>query len=158
MAWRPMLEADLLGVVRVAGTAFPDHFEDLACFAERLALSPDLCFVLDRDGGVEGYLIAYPWPRGEIPPLNSLLGGLPADHSNIYLHDLALAPRAQGGGWTRPVVETLAQAATEMGASTVSLVSVNESAAFWRRMQFETEPNAKLASYGPDARYMVRKI
>lgn len=160
--WRAMGETDLPGVVRVAAASFPDHFEDLACFTERLALCPDLCFALERDGAVEGYLIAYPWPRGEIPPLNTLLGGLPADRGNIYLHDLALSPAARGGGFTRAVVERLAEAARGQGASSLSLVSVNESQAFWRGMGFAVEDSdvlaAKLASYGPDARYMARPL
>lgn len=60
--WRPMLAGDLDGVVCVARLSFPDHFEDRACFAERFALYPQGCFVLDAgDGQVAGYLIAYPW-------------------------------------------------------------------------------------------------
>ncbi|WP_091742215.1 GNAT family N-acetyltransferase [Phenylobacterium immobile] len=157
-----MRDADLAGVVRVAAASFPDHFESLACFAERLALSPDLCFALELEGAVEGYLIAYPWQLGQIPPLNSLLGGLPADRENVYLHDLALAPAARGGGHTRTVVEALARAAHSLGAATLSLVSVNDSQAFWRGMGFRVEQSdalaVKLASYGPDARYMVRPL
>lgn len=162
MAWRAMASADLPGVVGVAAASFPDHFEDLACFNERLVLCPELCFALELDGAVEGYLIAYPWPRGEIPPLNTLLGGLPADRGNIYLHDLALSPTARGGGFTRAVVERLAEAARGQGASSLSLISVNESQAFWRRMGFAAVQNdalaVKLASYGPDARYMARPL
>jgi GNAT superfamily N-acetyltransferase len=160
--WRAMAPNDLAGVVRVAAASFPDHFESLACFTERLALSPALCFVLELAGAVEGYLIAYPWPRGEVPPLNSLLGALPATRGNIYLHDLALAPAARGGGFTRPVVERLAEAARREGATSLSLVSVNDSQAFWRAMGFAVEDSAvlavKLESYGPDARYMTRPL
>ena len=72
--WRPMRPGDVDGVVRVAAVAFPDHFEARACFAERLALFPNGCFVLASPVEVKGYLIAYPWPFGAIPPLNSLLG------------------------------------------------------------------------------------
>ena len=76
-SWRPMRADDVDGVVAVAASAFPDHFEARACFAERVALFPQGCFALASDDDVKGYLIAYPWPLGAIPPLDSLLGTLP---------------------------------------------------------------------------------
>lgn len=154
-----MTAADLDGVVRVAAIAFPDHFESRACFAERLALCPELCFALEAGGAVAGYLIAYPWLMGQIPPLNSLLGRLPDDRRAIYLHDLALAPEARGGGHSREAVERLVAAAR---ARTLTLVAVNESQAFWRSLGFSIDDDpaltSKLASYGPDARYMTRAL
>lgn len=157
-----MAAADLAAVVRVAVASFPDHFEGLACFAERLRLCPELCFSLELAGEVEGYLIAYPWPDGEVPPLNSLLGALPADRRAIYLHDLALAPAARGRGHAREALDRLVAAARSSGAQALNLVSVNGSQTFWRGFGFETHDSpvlrAKLASYGADARYMTRQI
>jgi ribosomal protein S18 acetylase RimI-like enzyme len=158
MRWRQMTAGDLDGVVAVARVAFPDHPEDRPCFAERLALSPSLCFVLAEGDDVAGYLIAYPWPLGRIPPLNSLLGALPEARDALYLHDLALRPDARGGGHVRAILDTLFARA---GDRPIALVSVNESAAFWRAQGFAEQraPDvaAKLASYGADARYMVRR-
>jgi len=152
-----MTADDLDGVVAVARVAFPDHPEDRACFAERLALAPDLCFVLAEGEEVAGYLIAYPWPLGSIPPLNSLLGALPEVRDALYLHDLALRPDVRGGGHTRAILDTLFAHAAGLP---IALVSVNDSAAFWRAQSFAESDApglaAKLASYGPDARYMVR--
>lgn len=153
------MTADDLGkVVAVARVAFPDHPEDRPCFAERLALSPDLCFVLAEGEDVAGYLIAYPWPLGRIPPLNSLLGALPEARDALYLHDLALRPGARGGGHARTILDMLFARAA---GTPIALVSVNDSAAFWRAQGFaeSAAPDiaAKLASYGDDARYMVRR-
>jgi ribosomal protein S18 acetylase RimI-like enzyme len=157
MRWRQMAADDLDGVVAVARVAFPDHPEDRACFAERLALSPSLSFVLAEGEDIAGYLIAYPWPLGRIPPLNALLGALPEARDALYLHDLALRPDARGGGHTRAILDTLFARA---GDRPIALVSVNESAAFWRAQGFAAHESpdlaVKLASYGPDARYMVR--
>ncbi|MCD2323238.1 GNAT family N-acetyltransferase [Sphingomonas sp. IC-56] len=160
MHWRAMAAGDLDGVAAVAAIAFPDHPESHACFAERLALYPQLCFVLDDAGTVAGYLIAYPWPQGAIPPLDTLLGALPDDHSALYLHDLALLPRARGGGHAAAGIALLLEQARGLGASSIALVSVNASAAFWEAQGFATTdaPAGKLASYGADARYMRREI
>lgn len=162
-SWRRMETSDLDGVVRVARAAFPDHFEDRACFAERQSLYPEGCFVLTQGlGKVLGYLIAYPWLSGSAPPLNSLIGGLPSQAEIIYLHDLALLPEAQGQGHTRAIVEHLAAQARADGWSAIALVAVNRAAAFWTKMGFAVMQDPamaeKLASYGTDADYMVRRL
>lgn len=161
--WRSMTQADLDGVVEVARLSFPNHPEERACFANRLALHPRGCFVLgDEDGGVFGYLAAYPWTRGSAPALNALIPALPEAADLVYLHDLALRPDARGAGHARPVVEQLAKQARSDGWPALALVAVNDAAAFWERLGFvaETPPDmaGKLAGYGPDARYMVRPL
>lgn len=165
--WRPMAEDDLDGVVAVARLAFPDHFENRACFAERRGLYPAGCFVLAHDeaaGGaaVRGYLVAYPWRRDAAPALNALIGALPAEADILYLHDLALHPEARGGGRTRPIVERLAGQARAEGWPAIALVAVNDAAPFWEGLGFRTRESealgAKLAGYGPGARYMVRPL
>jgi ribosomal protein S18 acetylase RimI-like enzyme len=103
---------------------------------------------------VAGYLIAYPWPLGAIPPLNSLLGSLPEDAGALYLHDLALLPEARGGGHARAVLDLLFAHAL---GTPIALVSVNGSTGFWGGHGFVAQESARLASYGPDARYMVRR-
>jgi ribosomal protein S18 acetylase RimI-like enzyme len=157
MRWRAMREDDLDGVVAVARIAFPDHPERRACFAERLALAPDSCFVLADAQDITGYLVAYPWPMEAIPPLDTLLGSLPEERGAWYLHDLALLPAARGGGHAR---SGLALLFARIDAP-IALVSVNESAAFWQAQGFAPRETpalrAKLASYGPQARYMVRQ-
>ena len=75
---------------------------------------------------------------------------------------MALHPETRGGGLTHAVVERLAEQATEDGWPAVALVAVNDAVAFWSRHGFveQTAPGmaAKLASYGADARYMVRRL
>jgi GNAT superfamily N-acetyltransferase len=164
LTWRPMRPEDIDAVVEVARLSFPDHFEDRACFENRLALYPRGCFVLAGDGSEPalGYLIAYPWRADAAPALNTVIQGLPATAEVLYLHDLALDPQARGGGRTGAVVERLAEQAAEDGWPAIALVAVNAAAAFWARHGFEPrDPPGmaqKLASYGDDARYMVRTL
>ena len=59
-------------------------------------------------------------------------------------------------------VERLAEQAKAAGWSEIALVAVNEATAFWERNGFvvQTPPGMaeKLASYGDDARYMIRTL
>jgi len=163
LEWRPMRPDDIEAVTAVARLSFPDHFEDQTCFENRLALYPRGCFVLtDGQGPTRGYLIAYPWKTESAPPLNTVIEGLPADATLIYLHDLALHPDARGGGVTGAIVELLAGQAAEDGWPAIALVAVNDAVGFWTRHGFVEQPAeamaAKLASYGADARYMLRPL
>lgn len=163
LQWRPMRPTDIDAVVEVARLSFPDHLEDRACFQNRLALYPRGCFVLaESEGAARGYLIAYPWKAESAPPLNTVIEGLPAEPDLIYLHDLALHPEARGGGVTGAIVERLAEQATEDGWPAIALVAVNDAVGFWSRHGFVGQPAeamaAKLASYGADARYMLRPL
>lgn len=166
--WRAMRPEDIDAVVEVARLSFPDHFEDRACFENRLALYPRGCFVLAGAGAEDGaepargYLIAYPWRADAAPALNCLIEGLPVDAEVLYLHDLALHPEARGGGVTGAIVRRLAKQAVEDGWPTIALVAVNDAAGFWARHGFQIRDTpdmaGKLAGYGADACYMVRPL
>ena len=163
LSWRPMTAVDLDAVARIAVVAFPDHFEGRPCFENRLSLNPSGCFVLATGAGEpQGYLVAYPWHPDSAPALNAPISAIPADAAVMYLHDLALLPAVRGGGWSRPVVERLADDARAAGWTRLALVAVNDATAFWARHGFAAVEAAglatKLASYGPDARYMVRPL
>lgn len=161
--WRAMTAADLDTVTAMAAVGFPDHFEGRDCFENRLLLNPSGCFVLaGEDAEPQGYLVAYPWTANAAPALNTLIGSVPDEAAVMYLHDLALDPAVRGGGWSRPIVERLAQDARAAGWPALTLVAVNDAAPFWERHGFEVvnPPGmaGKLAGYGPDARYMVRRL
>jgi len=158
-----MTPADLDGVVRVAAEAFPDHPEDRACFADRLALYPAGCRVLaDTDDAVAGYLIAYPWRLDDAPALNARLAALPPDPDVLYLHDLALSAAARGGGRAAPAVDLAVRTAQAAGLSRIALVAVNRAAPFWARQGFAPRSSpilaGKLSGYGQDAVYMTRAV
>lgn len=163
LSWRAMTAADLDAVADIAAIGFPDHFEGRDCFENRLALNPSGCFVLaDAKGEARGYLVAYPWRTHAAPALNTLIEAIPADASVMYLHDLALHPDVRGGGWSREIVERLADQARDDGWPALALVAVNDAAPFWERRGFAVVDSpamaAQLASYGPDARYMTRDL
>jgi GNAT superfamily N-acetyltransferase len=158
-----MAEADLDAVCAVALTAFPNHHEDRAVYVDRLALSPTGCFVLAAgDEPALGYLIAHPWRLDDAPALNTVIGGLPDAPDVLFLHDLALAPEVRGSGHAARIVEWLAKQATLACWPAIALVAVNQAGPFWAGLGFEPRDNPeigrKLASFGEDARYMVRPL
>lgn len=162
-SWHPTTAADLPAVMRIAAEVHPAYPEDEAVVAERLRLAPEGCHVLVGQGGsLHGYLVSHPWPAGQIPALNSLLGAVPKDGTNWYLHDLALLPAARGTGAARAIVAEMMERAIREGCRSLTLVAVNGSAGFWRRHGFAviTEPALaeKLATYDDAACYMRRDL
>ena len=160
--WRAMSIADLPLVNKLAARIHPDYPEDDAVFAERLRLYPQGCRVLEGEHGLVAYIVSHPWRHLEPPPLNALLGALPFQPSTFYIHDLALAPQAQGTGAGARIVASLADHAAASGHSSMSLIAVNGSAGFWQRQGFQAvhDPllESKLRSYGDDARFMSRTL
>ncbi len=150
--WRPMQPDDLPAVNRIAELVHPAFPESPAIPAERLALYPAGCLVLERDGAVVGYAVSHPH-AGLPPALDTLLGRLPAVPTDYYLHDLALLPEARGHG--AAAVALLMQQAMQAGLPVVSLVAVNGSVGFWQRQGFAVT-GAAPASYGADAACMAR--
>ena len=156
-AWGPMAAKHIDGVEALAGRVHPGLPESRAVFAERLALFPAGCLVLEAPEGIAGYAISHPIRRGDPPPLGKLLAALPADASQYYIHDLAVAPEARGAGAAAAGVGRLLAVARPY--PTTALVSVYGTAPFWARFGFRATQDAmgdKLAPYGADAVFMVR--
>ncbi len=157
-----MTRGDLPAVCAIADVVHPDFPEDESVFAERLALYPAGCHVLDDGAALQGYVVSHPWHRSGLPKLNTLLGALPESCDRFYLHDLALHAAARGTGAAARIVAQLAAHATALGFSRMVLVAVNRSTCFWQHQGFEIvdAPGlAKdLASYGADARLMQRRL
>jgi GNAT superfamily N-acetyltransferase len=165
--WIAMGEAHLAAVIRIAAAVHPGYPEDPQVFAERQRLYGQGCRVLsdelgaDELGALHGYLIGHPWHDHAPPPLNSLLGAIPAAAGTYYLHDLALMPSARRNGHALAAVAQAIDQARRAGFTTMSLVAVNGSARYWERHGFAgvNDPAlaSKLASYGGDAVFMVRR-
>lgn len=160
--WRKMERADLSAVAVISDLVHERFSERPEIYAERLALWPGGCFVHERSGRIDGYLISHPWRRCDPVPLDAELGGLPGDVDSWYLHDLALLPEARGTGAGAAAVDRVVSRARAAGFAEISLVAVNGADRFWERRGFrriETQAlTEKLASYGPGTFYMVRLL
>ena len=81
----------------------------------------------------------------------------------LYVHDLAVSPAGRGAGAGRRVVARAFELAARDGLRTAELIAVAGAADYWRRLGFaEAEAPAvlavKVATYGPQARWMTRPI
>ncbi|CAG9952321.1 unnamed protein product [Clonostachys rosea f. rosea IK726] len=159
-SWRGMTNADIEGVLRVASEIHPDLPESAAVFAERLSMFPDGCLILTQGDDICGYAVSHPIRTGHPPALDSQIGEIAPDADQYYIHDLAILPRVRTRGLGAQCMEKLLLVADRY--QTACLISVYNSASFWRRFGFvpeltDTALSAKLRGYGQDAVYLVRR-
>jgi GNAT superfamily N-acetyltransferase len=162
IAWRTMTAFDLTAVDAIANQVHPDFFEASDVLAERQALYPNGCYLLEIGERPAGYVLSHPWRQGSLPALNTLLGALPTDADTYYLHDLALLPVTRRIGAASFIVEALIKHAAAQGFASMHLVAVNGSRGFWERHGFVVDVvpalAEKLRSYEDSAAYMVRPL
>ena len=158
--WRPMIEGDIPGVMRVADEIHPDLPEHEPVFRERLKLFPKGCIVLAQGDDIGGYVVSFPIRHGKPPALNQLLGEIPPDANQYYLHDLAILPMFRGRGAAAECIGRVLEVAKRY--PTTCLISVYGTVPFWGRFGFTPEPvdaamEEKLRGYGADATYLMRQ-
>ncbi len=162
VAWRAMTGYDQPAVVAIANVVHPGFFEAEDVLAEKFTLYRQGCYLLEIAERPAGYVLSHPWTLGSLPALNALLGAIPDNADSFYIHDLALLPLARGVGAAGKIVAALTKHAEAMGYTTMSLVAVNKSRAFWEKHGFVAEDRPelakKLAGYEAEARYMVKRL
>ncbi|QOY96682.1 GNAT family N-acetyltransferase [Massilia sp. UMI-21] len=153
---------DLEAVLDVQAACYPPAMQEAgAVIQARLRAASASCAVVEDDAGVCAYLFAYPGRLGNVTALGAEFAPSPGADV-LYLHDLAVAPRALGRGIGRALVAYLLDAARSRGLGASALVSVQDSAGFWEALGYRrVEPDcaqarAALASYPGGAHYMVR--
>ena len=162
--YRRMEDRDIGSVMLIQREQYTESFiEPETAIRARLANFPDTAWVADDGHGVCAYLVGYRSVIGRVTPLC----GNFAVHDNpdtLYLHDLAVALRAIGLGVGGGLLHLAWQGGIASGLRCSSLVSVQDSVAFWQRHGYaesslaEGAQLAHLATYGSMARYMVRVL
>lgn len=158
-----MLPADVPAVMAVQAACYGDALlEPEAVVQARVAASPDTCWVASRGTELCAYLAAY---RSRLGAVTRLHGPFrPAsDADTLYLHDLAVHPRAHGAGVGGRLVDAVLAQGRRDGLSWSALVAVQGALSFWQRLGWSlADPAADagpvLAAYGGDARYLVRNL
>ena len=157
--WRPMTDSDITALMAIADEIHRDLPEAEAVFRERLHLFPEGCLVLVEHDSVGGYAVSFPIRRGRPPALDAMLGEIPHDADQYYLHDLAILPRFRGRGAAAEGIGKVMEVAKRY--PTTCLVSVYGTVPFWERFGFAPEPvdaamEEKLRGYGEGATYLTR--
>jgi len=156
--WRPMRAEDLAAVSAVSDMVHGRFTEPLAVYAERLALYPSGCRVLEQDGAVVGYLISHPWHRDDPPKLGAMLGAIPAAPDSYYLHDIALLPAARGAGASKAALDFVKAQTRALGLVDIALMAVGGADRFWAAHGFAYVPRDTDPSYGADAYLMLGAV
>jgi len=128
----------------------------------RLRAAPGTTLVACDGQGICGYVVAYPSRLGAVTPLGERFEPAP-DADTLYIHDLAVAPRALGQGLARRLVAGLFERAPALGLPSAALVAVQDSRRFWEGQGFAAGGPAHgsaqaLASYPGGALYMTRTL
>lgn len=160
-----MAADDVAGMLAVQASAYgTDFLEDGATLLQRWQAAPATAWVAEDDAGLCGYLVAYPSKLGKVTALHGSFE-LPAAPDCLYLHDLAISPRAAGQGLAPALLLQAWAAAARLGLGWAALVSVQDSHGFWTRRGFAGHPGlatdqaARLTAYpGGTAVYMVRRL
>tara|TARA_R110001583_G_scaffold13387_1_gene57655 strand:+ start:6959 stop:7474 length:516 start_codon:yes stop_codon:yes gene_type:complete len=161
--YRNMVSGDLSAVMAVQTEAYGDGFiEGVEVIAARLEAAPETAWVAEDGYGVCAYLVGYPSMEGRMTSLGGLFRVAPVADC-LYLHDLAVSPRAAGRRVGPSLVRKALAFAQDARLKSSTLVSVQASRAFWLRQGFcvampGAEESAKLDSYPGDAVYMARRL
>jgi GNAT superfamily N-acetyltransferase len=165
--WRAMRAVDLAAVEALGNRIHASLPESSAVFAERCALFPAGSWVAEHRGHLAAYALFHPWRALQPPPLDSLLGAIPANADTLYLHDVVVDPVRRSLGLAGSMIERLPQIARGLALPSIELIAVLGTANFWRGHGFVTveastvkaSPVAPtLAKYGDGACLMRRVI
>lgn len=160
---RPLRSGDLPAALAIQAASYPAFlWEDEAAFLSRLEIAASYCFAATRGDALIAYLLAHGWPREAPPPIGTLLPRR-AGREVLFIHDLAVSAAGRGSGIGRRLVAMAFDRAAKDGLAVAELIAVDGAADYWRKLGFGEAPcsaalAAKVASYGPAARWMTRAI
>lgn len=159
---KAMQEADLDAVLAIQAQAYRPYFHEArTCFAEKLRLYPQGCWLAWNDTLPAAYLVSHPWSQDQIVALHAPLQQLPQHPDCYYIHDLSVSPAFHGKGVGRLMAEKAKECALTIGLKTILLVAVQGSQPFWGKFGFQPlEPpsaaiQSMLNSYGQDVCLMI---
>lgn len=164
MLLRTLHPADLPGLDLIQTHCYaPSMLEPADVLAGRLRAVPDWIWGVQDDEGLCAYLFTYPTRLGHLSPLNGNFHPAP-DGDTLYLHDLAIHPRARGRGLAQRLIRHAWTRGRKAGLRHSALISVQDSERFWAahgyrtRTELDNRQRACLAGYEQPARYMTRPL
>ena len=161
---RPLTEGDLPALTAIQSSVFEPLFRETQdVLGSRLTVAPTCCWGAFTDGELVAYILSHPWPAASPPPIGRALPP-PPPGDNWFIHDLAITPQARGLRLGHALVRSAADAALKLGLVRGDLIAVQGAWSFWEKLGYtpaedlSEELKAKVAGYGPDARYMTAVI
>lgn len=129
--------------------------EELEVLQSKWQASPQSCYVmLNDEEQVVGYLLSHYWQTEKVPKLNEQVD-YSAKSNRLFLHDLAVDPRAQSTGAGKALFNHLLELASQMAVKQILLISMPNAIGFWQQLGFKDVPELEpCVSYGPGAMTM----
>jgi ribosomal protein S18 acetylase RimI-like enzyme len=166
---RPLTLADVPAVLDLQAQCYAYEFlESADSFSAKIAATEaqQTSWVAQDAASQQplAYLVALPACAATLPTLNAAQLQVPEQPELLYLHDLAVAPQGRALGLGRRLVEMVEKRAAALGLRRLGLVAVQGSQPYWQGRGFEAlerlpaQLAAKLASFGPEARFMQRAL
>ena len=161
---RSMRESDFAAVEKIQATCYGQQLqEDLDSLKAKWRASPHTCFVAQRDEELIAYVFSIPVAQYDVPAWNAEACEISPMADRLYLHDMAVDPKARGSGVSTALLNKILSCAQQMKFEIVQLVAVQDSTQFWCKHGFKTIDvggtfQKKLASYGEDARFLVKTL
>lgn len=153
-----------------------DILEPITVLQSKWHASPKTCFVARQDGRthqdsmVLGYVLAHLW-QGTPPSLShafekAQLPKPPYDNQiYLYLHDMAISPKARGMGLASQLLQRLLAESQAMGIYDVRLIAVQSAEHYWEKQGFtpmtsisDTTQHYLQQSYGEDCVLMYQNL
>ncbi|MGX9460809.1 GNAT family N-acetyltransferase [Shewanella sp. A14] len=136
--------------------------ESLSVMQSKWQASPTTCLVFEQNNTVLAYALVHPWPRGDVPSLDTEI----TKHNTTgswYLHDMAISPRAQGMGVGKQLCAYIINQAKTSMANGIGLVAVQGAQTYWQQQGFKPESTstkltASLSSYPVGACYLYLSL
>ena len=113
-------------------------------------------FILELNDLPIGYILVHPWSNLEIPPsLNTIIPDNIVS-SCLFIHDLCILEPYRKMGFTKILLEPIIKKSI-----CISLVSVNNTCAFWEKHGFQiakSQPEISIRSYQDPTATLMYKI
>ncbi len=164
---RPLQAADVPLVLALQAQCYETQFlESAQAFEAKLRFAEPYgsSWIAIQGEVALAYVVALPVCLQTLPALDAPDVTLSAQPELLYLHDLAVAPTGRSLGLGRRLAERVEQRARALGLARMGLIAVQDSLAYWQRQGFAELPSlpavlqAKLVSFGPQARWMERQV
>ena len=157
---QPLHQRNIDDVLRLQKAAYGEmYLEDADSFIAKINASPCTSCAAWSGEEMVAYLVALPLSTNEGLDLNtSEIPAVPLNEAKVmYIHDVAVHPKARGGGVAHLLLKHLEEVVAGTAISEWHLVSVQGSQDFWAKQGFVVSPDPVPNGYGPEAVLMLRR-
>ena len=131
--------------------------ESLTVLTSKVYASPSSCFTVQENGVLIGYILALPYPIGEIPPLSDSVDAAVGERYNMFIHDCVVSPLRRKSGVAAKMIHAVENYAREQGFVLISLVAVRDASSYWVRHGWKSSSVPVREEYG-HAVYMEKEL